>query len=255
MIRRRTGRRAQRHVVIDCFPESVARYRGDHIIVTVDVIRATTMAVTAVATGRRCFLASDPDDAFALRSGPDRPLLAGELGGVMPDGFDLNNSPAALARRTDVERPIVMLSSSGTRLMMAAGRPARPAHVACFRNVAATAAALIAGDGDVALVGAGSRGEFREEDQMGCAWIAERLVASGFVATDATIAMIRRWSGAPPTACADGKSVAYLRRSGQMEDYEFIIAHVDDLDLSCIIDGREVVPHRGAPSATAVARR
>jgi hypothetical protein len=38
-----------RSVVIDCFPASVARYVDDHAIVAVDVIRATTVAVTAVA--------------------------------------------------------------------------------------------------------------------------------------------------------------------------------------------------------------
>ena len=42
-------------VVIDCFPSSVARYVDDHAIVAVDVIRATTMAVTPPA-----FLSGSP---------------------------------------------------------------------------------------------------------------------------------------------------------------------------------------------------
>ena len=42
-------------VVIDCFPESVKTYRNSHVIVAVDVIRATTTVVTGVARGRRCF--------------------------------------------------------------------------------------------------------------------------------------------------------------------------------------------------------
>ena len=43
------------HVVIDCFPESVARYRSGYAVVAIDVVRATTTAITAVAMGRRCF--------------------------------------------------------------------------------------------------------------------------------------------------------------------------------------------------------
>jgi len=39
-------------VVIDCFPESVKTYRNSHVIVAVDVIRATTTVVTGVARGR-----------------------------------------------------------------------------------------------------------------------------------------------------------------------------------------------------------
>src|SRR5207302_3597099 len=42
----------QRTVVVDCFPESAARYVATHTIVAIDVIRATTTAVSAVASGR-----------------------------------------------------------------------------------------------------------------------------------------------------------------------------------------------------------
>jgi 2-phosphosulfolactate phosphatase len=112
-----------RSVVIDCLPASVARYVDDHAIVAVDVIRATTVAVTAVAAGRRCLVAATVPDAFAIR---DRiignAVLAGELAGDMPPGFDANNSPAELARLGDVQRPLVMLSSSGTQLMLEVSR-------------------------------------------------------------------------------------------------------------------------------------
>ena len=59
--------RVSRTVVIDCFPSSVDRYVADHAIVAIDVIRASTLVVTAVAGGRRCLLASDVRDALALR--------------------------------------------------------------------------------------------------------------------------------------------------------------------------------------------
>lgn len=229
-------------VVIDCFPSSVARYVADHAIVAIDVIRATTLAVTAVAGGRRCLVAADLPDAFALRDRLGDALLAGELGGDMPEGFDMDNSPADLVLRSDLHRPLIMLSTSGTGLMLAAGRAPRGAQIACFRNFSAVARHLAGHRGPVAIIGAGSRNEFREEDQMCCAWIAELLVKAGHRPADAgTTEIIERWSGAPAAACDAGNSVAYLRRSGQLRDRDFVVTHVDDLDIVCSIEGNKIV--------------
>ena len=90
---------AGRSVVIDCFPDSVRRYREGYAIVAIDVIRATTTAVTAVAMGRRCFPVPSIEHALPIAARLDQPLLVGELGGNMPYGFDLTNSPAELAQR------------------------------------------------------------------------------------------------------------------------------------------------------------
>src|SRR5260370_22350036 len=101
----------ERTFIIDCFPESAAFYRSGHAIVAIDVIRATTMAVTAVALGRRCFMVPTLERAFDLACRLRNSVLAGELGGDMPAGFEMSNSPAELVLRPDVHRPIVLLSS------------------------------------------------------------------------------------------------------------------------------------------------
>ena len=220
----------RRTVVIDCFDQSLQAYRNGYAIVAVDVIRATTTAVTAVARGRRCYPVPSIEAAVALARKLPEPLLAGELGGSMPYGFDLNNSPADLEVRTDVHRPVVLLSTSGTRLICGAGR-SQPMYVACLRNYSTLAAYLAVHHPVVALIGAGTRGEFREEDQLCCAWIAEALLTAGYEAQDErTAEIISRWSGAPVEAIACGASAEYLRRSGQHRDLEFILAHIDDLD-------------------------
>src|SRR5438552_9334158 len=120
-------------VVIDCFPESLVSYRKGYAIVAVDVIRATTTAVTTVALGRRCFPVPSLDAAVPLAARLTNPLLVGELGGSMPYGFDLNNSPAALESRTDTHRPMILLSSAGTRLVCA-GEESQAMYAACLRN-------------------------------------------------------------------------------------------------------------------------
>ena len=106
-------------VVIDCFPEHAARYRNWDAIVVVDVIRATTTATTAVSLGRRVFPVQTTDEASIVASTLTEPLLVGELGGNMPYGFDITNSPAEVARRTDTHRPMVLVSSSGIQLLLA----------------------------------------------------------------------------------------------------------------------------------------
>src|SRR5437764_9210822 len=86
-------------------------------VVGMDVIRATTTAVTAVAAGRRCFPVRSIEAAVPLAARLDNPLLVGELGGNMPYGFHLQNSPAEMDRRVELERPVILLSTSGTRML------------------------------------------------------------------------------------------------------------------------------------------
>src|SRR5947209_19354720 len=143
-------------VVIDCFPESVQAYRNGYAIVAVDVIRATTTAVTCVALGRSCFPVASIEAAVPLAARLPNPLLVGELGGSMPYGFDLNNSPAALEFRTDTHRPMLLLSTSGTPVICG-GAESQAMYVACLRNYTAQAAYLMAHHPTVALIGAGSR--------------------------------------------------------------------------------------------------
>jgi len=81
-----------KEVVIDCFPESVENYRRGYAIVAVDIIRATTTAITGVALGRRCYPTPTLEAAVPLAAKLTNPLLVGELGGSMPYGFDMNNS-------------------------------------------------------------------------------------------------------------------------------------------------------------------
>lgn len=219
-----------RMVVIDCFPESVESHQDEDAIIAVDVIRATTVVVTAVAQGRKCFPVPTLEAAVALSRELSNPLLVGELGGSMPFGFHLNNSPAEIDLRTDFERPMVLLSTSGSRLICA-GNKSQSMYVACLRNWRAAGSRLRDRHRKIAVVGAGARGEFREEDQLCCAWIAEELVSLGFKPRDTKTAdIIDRWSGAPLVEITRGASADFLRRTNQLKDLDFIVSHVNDLD-------------------------
>jgi 2-phosphosulfolactate phosphatase len=177
------------------------------------------------------------DAALEVAAGLDRPLLAGELGGNMPYGFDLNNSPAALAGRTDLDRPLVLLSTSGTRLLSRTV-PDQAVYAACLRNLTAQVARLAGRHERVAVIGAGARGQFRTEDQLACARIAGGLADAGYRPSRRTAELVERWRDAPVEMVASGASAHYLRRTGQVDDLEFILAHVDDLDATFELNGR-----------------
>ena len=232
-------------VVIDCFPESLQRYKHGYAIVAVDVIRATTTAVTGVALGRRCFPAPTLEAAVPLAARLPDPLLVGELGGSTPYGFDLNNSPADLASRTDIHRPMLLLSTSGTSLICGAAA-GQAVYVACLRNYRAQITYLAAHHPLVAVIGAGSRGEFRQEDQLCCAWIAAGLSAAGYQPQNGrTGAIVARWSNTPVDTIVEGASAEYLRKTGQSRDLEFILTHVDDLEAVYRFEEGEVVQLAG----------
>ncbi|MGH9198410.1 MAG: 2-phosphosulfolactate phosphatase, partial [Acidimicrobiia bacterium] len=201
--------------------------------------------------GRRVYPAYTTDDAIVLASKLENPLLAGELGGNMPYGFDITNSPAEIIKRTDVHRPMILVSTSGTQLLMNANG-CKSVFVGCFRNLTAVARHLADRHKKIALLGAGTRGQFRREDQMGCAWIAQRLVGSGYCPeTTQTEEYIRKWRGVSPEEIRYGKSAEYLRRSGQDHDLEFVLNHIDDLDTVPALIDDELVAVAGVISGTA----
>ncbi len=228
-------------VIIDCFPECVDRYRDGFAVVAIDVIRATTTVTTALSLGRRVLPARTTDEASVIAATLENPLLAGELGGHMPFGFHVTNSPAQIAARSDVDRPMVLVSSSGTQLILnAAGCEA--VYLACFRNAAAVARLVARRHARVAVIGAGTRGQFRREDQIGCARVARRLLDSGYEAADErTVDVVMRWCEAPLDTVREGRSAAYLRSSGQEQDLEFVLEHVDDLDTVPALAGVELI--------------
>jgi len=135
---------------------------------------------------------------------------------------------------------MILVTSSGTLLIHNAAQSGH-AYLACFRNVASTVRHLSERYRRIAVIGAGSRGEFREEDQYCCAQVATGLLASGFeTGNDRTLEIVKRWNAEPADAWLRSNSVRFLRSTGQERDLEFILAHRNDLDAAYRVDGSEV---------------
>lgn len=235
-----------RTVAIAVYPNLPER-SAEWAIVGMDVIRATSTAVTAVAAGRRCFPVASLEAAVPLAGRLHNPLLVGELGGNMPYGFHLQNSPAEMDRRVEPERPVILLSTTGTRLLCEAAAVG-VTYAACLRNVSAQALRLIDEHERVLLLAGESRGEFREEDRLGCGRIAQLLLDADYAPQNAFVEQIaKHWASAPDDAFLGGHSVQYLAATGQYHDVEHILGHVDDLDsVFTMREGELVAEHTGA---------
>ena len=78
---------------------------------------------------------------------------------------------------------------------------------------------------------------------MCCAWIARLLLQAGFTAeNEETLTIANRWNGAAADACLASHSADYLIRSDQMDDLEFVLNHVNDLDAVYQLFDQEVLP-------------
>jgi phosphosulfolactate phosphohydrolase-like enzyme len=222
---------------IDAFADSAFRYLNRDAIVCVDVIMSSTTVVSGVAQGRRVVPVADTEAALTMASKLPEALLAGEVDGRVPLGFQFANSPSQISLG-DPRIP-VLLAAPGTALMVNA-EGARAAYVACFRNMSVTAAHLARNHERVVVVGAGFDGEFRTEDQMAAAMIGRVLMGHGFEPEDiGTSDLVSRWSGADHSLTRFGRSAAELLAVGREKDLEFVLTHFDDLQVVCRLIGGE----------------
>jgi 2-phosphosulfolactate phosphatase len=155
----------------------------------IDVLRASTSMVTALANGCQALVpVAEVDEARRRVAAIPGALLAGERGGDPPEGFDLGNSPLEFTRERVDGRTIVFTTSNGTRALIAA-RAATAVGVAAFANLSAAAEWALGQGRSIVLVCAGELGARSEEDEV-CAgllvdWVLSRQ--AGAVAGPAAV--------------------------------------------------------------------
>jgi 2-phosphosulfolactate phosphatase len=143
--------------------------------VVIDVIRATSTIVTALANGASGVQAiASVEEAFALKAGDASALLAGERGGQPLPGFDLGNSPEDFTAQRVKGRRIILTTTNGTQAL-AACTGARAVLAAGFLNLAAVAAQLRAMGPPWLIVCAGCNGGFGIDDAVVAGALAEAL--------------------------------------------------------------------------------
>ena len=222
------------------------------IAVVIDVLRATTTIVHALAAGASdVAVCGEVEEARrAAASIPDS-VLGGERGGRPIDGFHLGNSPAEYTRQSAFGRTVVFTTTNGTRAMgRCAG--ARRVLLGAFVNFSAVCRELsaeVAGpvSAGITLVCAGTDGEVTREDTLLAGAIVDDLVQTHAVqlalndqaeiAADAWRACRQDLGGHDPLARAlrHSRGGRNLIEIG-MENDIAIAAQIDKFDVVPVLD-------------------
>lgn len=148
--------------------------------VVVDVVRATTTLITALAEGAGpIFPAASAEEAIRLLQslGREDTLLCGERKGLKPEGYDLGNSPGEFTRSVVGGKRLIMNTTNGTRAFRAV-EDAERAFAAAFVNLGAVAEAITEAERVVVLC-AGRHDRFALEDAACAGALLLRLQDAG----------------------------------------------------------------------------
>lgn len=224
---------------IDTFftpPEVDAGATSEATVVVIDVVRATTTIIEALANGAKAIYPTDStEEAVRLASsmGREDTLLCGERKGVKVEGFDLGNSPREFDAETVKDKKIVMTTTNGTRALGAAIDGARLLPCA-FTNLGAVAQELAEAE-HVVIVCAGREDRFSLDDALCAGHLIQRTIADSeeeHELNDAARAVRALASARKPTKrflalTAGGASIVEV---GLADDLE-ICADVDRHDI------------------------
>jgi 2-phosphosulfolactate phosphatase len=244
----------KRPAVDVCFtPQEI---RPVEVAVVVDVLRATSTIVQALAVGYpRVVCCRSVATARELRA--PGTVLAGESACVRPPDFELGNSPATMATVGRRGEELVLATTNGSPAVVAASRAAERVLIGCLLNLRAVLAA-VPSDGRVAIICSGTNGRPALED----VYVAGRLVAAlGGVPSDAARVAERVASGygSPLEPLATSEDAAQLRATGQERDIAWcaresvleVVPEVWSIEDGAAVVGPAGISHRRTSIQTA----
>ena len=237
-------------VDVYCTPEEVrAGDLAGATAVVIDVVRATSCIVEAIANGARAVHpAVSVEEAAGLQARlnghGDRALLCGERGGLRIDGFDLGNSPVAVVPEKVAGKRLFMSTTNGTRALDRV-RDVPLLMTAALPNRDAVSKRLTERRPDtLAIVGSGWEGSYSLEDSLAAGALVDRLQQlnpTAFCANDestAALALWKQWMD-NPEACL--RTATHGQRLIRLGDH--------DADFRCCagLDQLSVVPTQVEP--------
>jgi 2-phosphosulfolactate phosphatase len=140
--------------------------------IAVDVIRATSTIVAALASGyERVVCCREIEEARAIKAELGEGILAGERDAVRIEGFDAGASPREFLEPR--ARTVILSTTNGTRTIVAAAEACDEVLIGSLLNLDAVVEA--SGGGDVEVLCAGYKGAFALDDAYCAGRIAARL--------------------------------------------------------------------------------
>jgi 2-phosphosulfolactate phosphatase len=167
------------------------------VAVMIDALRASATITSLMAAGaKRVWVATEVEQAHAMKERLDDALLVGEREGFPPPGFDVGNSPRGVIDLPLQGRDAVFTSTTGSaRLGQLQGTKLALVGTAVNAGLVARVVAQRAGETPVFSIAAGLRGApgGTEEDWIGAALIADRLAEHGFAWVNRDLGVQSYW--------------------------------------------------------------
>lgn len=218
----------------------------DRTVVVIDILRASTSIVQALAEGAKSiYPVASIEEALRLANtfGRDDVLLCGERKCLPIEGFDLGNSPGEFTRDRVAGKTLVMSTTNGTHVMSLTGGAER-VIIGSLLNLKAVVDELARHEADPVLVCAGRDKHFALEDAAFAGLLASRLLEARpgeWTLNDGARAAIALAREFPPGEAllrdtASGRSV---ESAGLAADLEFC-ARVDTLDVVPVLHERTI---------------
>ncbi|MBU2493854.1 MAG: 2-phosphosulfolactate phosphatase [Bacteroidetes bacterium] len=143
-------------------------YFSKKTTVVIDVLRATTVIITALENGAREVIPVISVD-FAMKVSGNafggQTLLGGERNTTKIEGFNLGNSPSEYNSETVIGKSIILYTSNGSKAIVKA-KFSENLFICSFKNLKAVAAHLAKLNNDIEILCAGSNGMFCIEDTV-----------------------------------------------------------------------------------------
>lgn len=135
-------------------------------VVVIDILRASSTIVTALANGSRAIIPVEDDrSALALKTHHPDALLCGERDGLKIPGFDLGNSPPEYDRAKIAGKELILTTTNGTHAARLADEAANTL-IASFLNFRAVLDYLQSVNGEITILCAGNDRQFSLEDAL-----------------------------------------------------------------------------------------
>ncbi|MGL5350323.1 2-phosphosulfolactate phosphatase [Cetobacterium sp.] len=199
--------------------------KGKNIVV-IDVLRATSVMVTAFKNGAQSIFPfeniDDTKQAYYLNNNG---LLAGERKGLKIEGFHFGNSPLDFTPEKIDGKNIFMTTSNGTRAIKNA-KGYDNLYIASYLNLSAVANILLKDEKDTVILCAGTDDEFSLDDALCAGMIVNKISEQIKIQTnDATLSLqiLANLSNNIKTTLENSKHYSYLKSIGYENDLEYCI--------------------------------
>lgn len=158
-------------------PKLIGLYNLENkIVVVVDILRATSCMVTALANGvKQIQTFADAHHCLDMRKSGF--IVAGERNGETIEGFDLGNSPLSYLNEKYAGEKIAMTTTNGTMAIEEA-KSAKEVLIGAFLNLSALSEYIKGKEEDVLILCAAWKGKVNLEDTLFAGALVHQLNGS-----------------------------------------------------------------------------